>query len=111
MASSSTLKVSVRPATEDDIPTLIGFIKDLAEYEKEPDQAKATPELMMENVFVKKYAQALICEDVSDGNKPIGMALYFFSFSTWTCKPSLFLEDLYVDPTVRNKGADKALFR
>ncbi|UZJ54124.1 hypothetical protein CBS101457_003444 [Exobasidium rhododendri] len=109
--SSSTLSVHVRPAIEADIPTLIGFIQDLATYEKEPDQAKATPELMKKNLFEKEYAHALVCEDVNQGNKAIGMALYYFSFSTWTCKPSLFLEDLYVDPSVRNKGAGKALFR
>jgi hypothetical protein len=70
-----SLQVHVRPAVEDDISVLIGFIRDLAIYEKEPDQAKATPELMKENLFVKKYAHALVCEDVAQSNKPIGMAL------------------------------------
>lgn len=86
-------------------------IKDLAIYEKAEEEAQATPELLIENVFKKKYAHALICEDITNANTPIGMALYFFSFSTWKGKPSLYLEDLYVDPSVRNRGAGKALFR
>ncbi|PWN90107.1 acyl-CoA N-acyltransferase [Acaromyces ingoldii] len=111
MSRKAPLAVNVRPATPDDIPTLIQFIKELAIYEKEPDAAKATPELMKENLFEKKYAEALVAEDPEQGNRAVGMAIYFFSFSTWTSKPSLYLEDLFVVPNLRNRGAGKALFR
>lgn len=64
------------------------------------------------NVFEKEYARVLIAEQKLDGEKkPVGMALYFFSFSTWTSKPSLYLEDLFVIPELRNKGIGKMLFR
>lgn len=85
-------------------------------------------------MFEKKYAEVLIAEQDQGGNKtPVGMALvsralssnqlqlmaliltfalqYFYSFSTWTSKPSLYLEDLFVIPSLRNKGVGKLLFR
>ncbi|KAK0549444.1 Peroxygenase 1 [Tilletia horrida] len=110
--ASSSISVSTRPATEADIPTIIRFIQELADYEKEPDSAKATPELLKENVFQRKYAEAIIAEDTTTSPpSPVGMALYFFSFSTWTAKPSLYLEDLYVSPERRKAGIGKTLFR
>ncbi|KAL9939788.1 hypothetical protein V8E36_001605 [Tilletia maclaganii] len=111
MASSSSAP-SIRKATPEDIPTILKFIHDLALYEKEPDAVKATPELLQQNIFDRKYAECLIAEDPSTSPPtPLGMALYFFSFSTWTGQPSLYLEDLYVDPSRRNGGIGKALFR
>lgn len=66
---------------------------------------------MIANVFEKKYANVILAIDPASNNKPVGMALYFFTFSTWTGKPSLYLEDLFVSESVRNRGAGKALFR
>ncbi|CAD6916354.1 unnamed protein product [Tilletia caries] len=110
MSSTSSSTVTVRPGTEADIPTIMNFITELAIYEKEPDAVKATPEL--ENVFEKKYAEVLIAEDSSTSPpKPIGWAIYFFTYSTWTGKPSLYLEDLYVEQSRRNGGVGKAIFR
>ncbi|KAG2361151.1 acyl-CoA N-acyltransferase [Suillus spraguei] len=65
-----------------------------------------------ENIFEKKYAHTLLAFDGTPEAPGIalGMALYFFNFSTWTGKPGLFLEDLYVSPDARNKGIGKALF-
>ncbi|KAE8225389.1 hypothetical protein CF319_g1849 [Tilletia indica] len=104
--------VTVRKGTEADIPTILKFITDLAIYEKEPDAVKATPELIKENVFEKKYAEVLIVEDTATSPPtPIGWAIYFFTYSTWTGKPSLYLEDLYVDQSRRNAGVGKAIFR
>lgn len=81
-------------------------------YEKEPESARATPALFRENIFEKKYAHTLLAFDGTPEAPGIalGMALYFFNFSTWTGKPGLFLEDLYVSPHARNKGIGKALF-
>ncbi|KAJ1028738.1 hypothetical protein NDA16_001903 [Ustilago loliicola] len=65
-----------------------------------------------ENVFNKGYAEVLIAEQHKDSSVvPVGMALYFYSFSTSTSKPSLYLEDLFVIPTLRNKGVGKLLFK
>lgn len=65
---------------------------------------------MKENIFEKKYANCIIAESEGEDGKlaPVGLAIYFFSFSTWTCKPSLYLEDLFVLESVRNRGVGKA---
>ncbi|RSH92656.1 hypothetical protein EHS25_008101 [Saitozyma podzolica] len=68
----------ISPATEADVPELLSLILDLAVYEKEPDAVVATPELMIENVFRKKYAECLIArKETSDGSKgeAVGLAL------------------------------------
>ncbi|PWZ00747.1 acyl-CoA N-acyltransferase [Testicularia cyperi] len=109
---SAERRFSVRQGTADDCPAILDFIQQLADYEKEPDAVKATVDTLQENIFNKGYAEVLIAEQEQDGKKtPVGMALYFYSFSTWTSKPSLYLEDLYVIPTLRNKGVGKMLFR
>ncbi|KAG9082964.1 hypothetical protein FS749_006429, partial [Ceratobasidium sp. UAMH 11750] len=83
-----------------------------AEYEKELESAKATPELLIRNIFEKRHASALVaCLGTPDApGETIGTAIYFFNFSTWTGKPGLYLEDLYVCPEHRNLGVGKALF-
>jgi len=102
----------IRSAEEKDIPVIIQLIKDLAEYEKALSEAKATPELLKINLFDKKHASAIIAIDGPAGGngRAVGLALYFFNFSTWTGRPGLYLEDLYVDASQRNKGIGKALF-
>ncbi|PWN22749.1 acyl-CoA N-acyltransferase [Microstroma glucosiphilum] len=108
----SSQSATIRTATREDIPTIIHLIRELAIYEKEPQAAKATPELIEENIFQKEIAKCLIAEaEVEGKTQPIGLAIYFFSFSTWTARPSLYLEDLFVLEAYRNKGAGKALFR
>lgn len=107
-----TLTFHIRPASVDDVDAMLKLVQDLATYEKEPESARATPALFRENIFEKKYAHTLLAFDGTPEAPGIalGMALYFFNFSTWTGKPGLFLEDLYVSPDARNKGIGKALF-
>ncbi|ORY28638.1 acyl-CoA N-acyltransferase [Naematelia encephala] len=64
---------------------------------------------MIENIFENKYAECLIARD-SSTNQAIGLALYFFTYSTWLGVPGLYLEDLYVSPEYRGKGLGKRLF-
>ncbi|KAN0063324.1 Peroxygenase 1 [Thecaphora frezii] len=113
MTSQQAQEFSVRPAMVQDVGAILDFIKQLALYEKEPDAVETTEETLRLNVFERKYAEVLIAEQQgADGSKtPVGMALYFFSFSTWTSKPSLYLEDLFVISSLRNKGVGKMLFR
>lgn len=97
----------IRQATENDVPLMLGFIRELAEYEHMSDQVKATQRDMREWMFVKKTAEAVICEC---GGQPVGFALYFYNFSTFLGKAGIFIEDLYVKPDMRGKGLGKALF-
>ncbi|TFK34456.1 acyl-CoA N-acyltransferase [Crucibulum laeve] len=102
----------IRPATPDDVNTILQLIIDLATYEKEPESAKATPELLRKNLFETPYAHALLAfaGPADTPGEPIGFALYFFNYSTWTGRPGLYLEDLYVSPEHRAHGVGKAFF-
>ncbi len=97
----------IRPATEADVELILQFIRDLAEYEREPQSAIATPEDIIRDGFrgTPKF-RVLIAEW---DRQPAGFAFYFFNYSTWLGKPGLFLEDLFVKPELRGKGIGKAL--
>lgn len=97
----------IRPATPADVPTLLELVHALAEYEREAASARATAEDFLRHGFGERPAfEAFIA--LWDG-EPVGFSLHFFTFSTWTGRPSLFLEDLFVQPTMRGKGLGKAL--
>ncbi|MEP1471460.1 MAG: GNAT family N-acetyltransferase [Halieaceae bacterium] len=101
--------VHIRPAKQEDIGLILDLIKGLATYEKAPEQAKATPEDIDKALFHQPpRAHALIC---SVDGQPAGFALYFYNFSTWTGKSGVYLEDLFVEPAFRGRGAGKALLR
>jgi GNAT superfamily N-acetyltransferase len=103
--NASMLKI--RPATETDVELILQFIRDLAEYEREPQSAIATREDIIRDGFrgTPKF-RVLIAEWNSQG---AGFAFYFFNYSTWLGKAGLFLEDLFVKPELRGKGIGKAL--
>ncbi|KAJ7064917.1 acyl-CoA N-acyltransferase [Mycena amicta] len=101
--------MQIRPARPDDVDDILGLIVQLATYEKEPESVKATPELLRKNLFETPYAHALLAF-ADETSKPVGLALYFFNYSTWTGRPGLYLEDLYVIPECRGTGLGKALF-
>ena len=100
-------RMKLRAATPADVGLLLDLIRELAVYEKEPDAAKATPDQLHEGLFgPRPTAEAVIAE--WDG-EPAGFALFFHNYSTWTGKPGLYLEDLFVRESVRGKGIGKAL--
>lgn len=104
----SDVSAVLRTATERDIPVIIALVRELAAYERDPEAAVATPELMRAALFgAHVVAHAVIAE--VDG-AAVGFALYFFNFSTWTGRPGLYLEDIYVRPSVRGRGIGTALF-
>jgi GNAT superfamily N-acetyltransferase len=99
--------INTRPATLDDIQTILRFVKDLARYEKAEHEVVATEETLARTLFEEpRHAEALIAEYRSE---PVGFAVYFYSYSTWLSQPGLYLEDLYVMPRYRSYGAGKAL--
>lgn len=98
----------IRNAEIQDAEIIIGFIKELAEYENLLDQVKATPELIREQIFEQKNAEVLICED--DG-KAVGYALYFTNFSTFLGRAGIYIEDLYIQKSCRGKGFGKAMLK
>jgi len=103
--NSSMLKI--RKATPDDIPLILEFIRELAEYERAPEQAVATPEDLRRDGFSGE--PRFYVEIAEWDGEPAGFALWFFNYSTWQGKPGLYLEDLFVRPQFRKKGIGKAL--
>jgi GNAT superfamily N-acetyltransferase len=99
----------VRPATPHDVPVILRFVRELADYEREPDAVVATEPMLVAALFgAQPAAEALLAE--ADG-AAIGFALFFHNFSTWTGRRGIYLEDLYVTPQARGIGAGKALLR
>jgi len=101
------MALSIDPATPQDVPLILDLIRELAEYEREPDAAQATPAQIHDALFGERSAAEAVIARV-DG-EAAGWALWFQNFSTWTGKPGLWLEDLYVRPQYRRRGVGKAL--
>ena len=99
----------IRPATPADVGTILRFVRDLAAFEREPDAVEATEATLAAALFgTPPAAEAVIAEDATG---PLGFALFFHNFSTWTGRRGLYLEDLYVTPEARGKGVGTALLR
>jgi GNAT superfamily N-acetyltransferase len=91
---------------------ILRLIRDLAEYEKAPEQAIATPELLRQHLFgasVPGRGPVAECVLGEVDGVPQGLALFFMNFSTWLGRPGLYLEDLFVRPEARSLGLGKAL--
>ncbi|KAF8315021.1 acyl-CoA N-acyltransferase [Clavulina sp. PMI_390] len=112
MSSSTATLWHIRDAVESDVDEILRLITELAEYEKEKDSVKATPELLKKNIFEKGHARVLLAfaGTPDSPGEAVGLALYFFNYSTWTGKPGIYLEDLYVSPERRGQKIGKALF-
>jgi GNAT superfamily N-acetyltransferase len=99
--------LSIRRATSRDAPLILMMIRGLAEYERLAHQMEATVGQIRRHGFGRRrYFDALICRR---GRTAIGFALYFFTYSTFVGRPTLYLEDLFVLPQERGRGAGKAL--
>ena len=97
----------IRPATVADVPLILEFIRDLADYEKLLHEVEATAAQLRATLFGAAPVAHCVLAFVDDA--PAGFALYFFSYSTFLAKPGLYLEDLFVKPAHRGSGLGKAL--
>ncbi|MGE3109881.1 MAG: N-acetyltransferase family protein [Phycisphaerales bacterium] len=113
-AQQSSMTLSIRDARPDDVPEILGLIKALAEYERMPDEARATPEQLHRALFGDPGADGpgagvIECIMGEIDGRVQGMALFFTNFSTWTGQPGIYLEDLIVRPEARGEGLGGAL--
>ncbi|HWH38666.1 MAG TPA: GNAT family N-acetyltransferase [Usitatibacter sp.] len=98
---------TIRTAERGDVPDLLRLIRGLAEYEKLAHMAVGTEPLLEASLFgPRPAAEALIAERAGAA---VGFALFFTTFSTFLCKPGLYLEDVFVEPAHRGAGIGKAL--
>ena len=106
-ASIKSEGLRIESATRHDVPLILSFVKELAEYERAPQDVVATEELLTESLFGERpFAECVIAYQ---DDEPVGFALFFHNFSTWRGRPGLYLEDLYVRPTMRGRGIGRAL--
>ncbi len=100
-------ELEIRPAKETDVPILLGFIRKIAAYEKLSHQVKTDEALLHRALFGPKPAAEAVLGYCA--GEPVAFAVFFHNFSTFTGKPGLYLEDLYVDEEHRGKGFGKAM--
>src|SRR5438105_9252564 len=101
--------LSIRPATKADVPLILQFIRELAEYERESDKAIATSEDLIRDGFTAGIAPKFRVVIAEWDDQPAGFALFFYNYSTWWGRAGIHLEDLFVRPAFRGKGIGKAL--
>src|SRR6266480_5639033 len=97
----------IRPARVEDVRLILELIRDLATYERAPDEVTATEEQLIDVLFGARPAAEVLL--AFEGESPVGFAVFFYNFSTWLGRPGLYLEDLFVKPEKRGKGYGRAL--
>lgn len=99
--------MEIREATEADVPRILQFIKDLAEYERLAHKVVATEEGLRRTLFGSpRFAEVVFARE---GGEDAGFALFFHNYSTFLGSPGIYLEDLFVKPEFRGRGIGKAL--
>jgi GNAT superfamily N-acetyltransferase len=106
-AKSDLPGFTIRRATVADVGAILNLIRELATYERAPDEVTTTEEQLVDVLFGKKPAAEVLL--AFEGKEPVGFAVYFYNFSTWLGRPGLYLEDLFVRPEDRGKGYGRAL--
>lgn len=97
----------IRPAREADVPLVLRFIRELAEYERLLHEVVATEERLSDTLFGARPAAEVVIAEEDD--EPVGFALFFHNYSTFLAQPGIYLEDLYVRREARGRGAGRAL--
>ena len=99
--------IDIRPAVPGDIPLVLKFIQELADYERLSHEVTATEDELRSTLFcVRPVAEVVIA---SHDDVPVGFAVFFATYSTFLGKPGLYLEDLFVRPAARGNGIGRAL--
>jgi GNAT superfamily N-acetyltransferase len=100
-------RFTIRNATAADVPLILQLIRELATYERAPNNVVATEGGLREVLFGPEPSAKVML--AFEENEPVGFAVYFFNFSTWLGLPGLYLEDLFVKPETRGRGYGRAL--
>ena len=101
------MSISVRVASPADIPLILQFIRDLAEYERLLDEVEATEADIRRDLFGEN--PRCFCDIAEQDGAPVGFALWFYNYSTFRGRAGIYLEDLFVMPAFRHGGAGRAL--
>jgi len=101
------VSLQIRKATEADVPVIVWFIRQLAEYERLLQEAVMTEETLRESLFGSRPSAEVLLAYYQD--KPVAFAVFFHNFSTFLGRRGLYLEDLFVIPEMRGKGFGRAL--
>lgn len=99
----------IRPAAPADVSLILRLVRELAEFEREPEAVVATEDMLERALFGERPAAEAVIAELEGA--PVGFALFFQNFSTWTGRPGIYLEDLYVTPAARGSGTGTALLR
>ena len=102
-------RIAVRSATVADVPLVLQFIRELAEYERLSHEVVADEESLTQCLFGERPVAEAVIADYEGA--PAGFALYFHTFSTFLGKPGIYLEDVYVSPKLRGNGVGRVLLR
>ncbi len=99
----------IRAATTADVPVIHAMVRELADYERGLRDVRSTPEQLREALFgADRCVYALVAEEAGSA-EPVGFALWFRNYSTWTGTHGMYLEDLFVRPAGRGRGHGRAL--
>ena len=101
-------EITITKAKKEEADKVLYFIKELARYERMRKYVKATVEDIEKNIFDDKRAEVIF---VRRDGEPIGFAIYYYSFSTFLARPTLFLEDFFVTDKERGKGVGKKVLK
>ena len=107
MRANTDDTITIRPATRDDVPLVLEFIRGLARYERLEHEVSTSETELRETLFGERpYAEVVFA---CSGSEPLGFALFFHNFSTFKGQPGIYLEDLFVLPEARGRGIGRRL--
>jgi GNAT superfamily N-acetyltransferase len=100
-------ELKIRNSTKEDVPLILQFIKEIADYEKLAHEVITTEKILTESLFGERKSAEVVIGEFE--GQPVGYAIFFHNFSTFLGKKGLYLEDLFVRPQFRGKGFGKKL--